>query len=138
MAAVMSKVPKIIYAAHRAEAWAAEALAWLAPASAFVACSPLAAGQIPSQFSAISSTIINAIDPARLTASTAKAVKQAAWGVPSGNRVAGFLGRLEAERDPMAMARLANSLPAGWTAVVVGEGSLSASICVRPGDQRLA
>jgi glycosyltransferase involved in cell wall biosynthesis len=46
------------------------------------------------------------------------------WGLPDGTRVAGYLGRLSPEKDPLAMARLIGSLPNEWHGVVVGEGHL--------------
>jgi glycosyltransferase involved in cell wall biosynthesis len=129
LTAVMTTPPHVIHVAHRTEPWGTTAESWLAPVAKVVAVSSLAASQVPASFSARSSTILNAIDPSRLAVSADRATKWAAWGIPADTpRVIGFLGRLEPEKDPQAMARLVAFVPPAWRCVVVGEGSQAASV----------
>jgi hypothetical protein len=98
----------------------------------WVAVSPLALDSIPECKRTETAVILNAVDEARLEPTgdpeiTTRA-KRTAWGVPVGAKVAGFLGRLSPEKNPMAMIRLAEALPDNWHCVLVGDGAERASL----------
>jgi glycosyltransferase involved in cell wall biosynthesis len=46
--------------------------------------------------------------------------QRAAWGVPSGRRALGFLGRVTEQKYPEAIPRALEHLPPEWVGVVVG------------------
>jgi glycosyltransferase involved in cell wall biosynthesis len=125
--------PRVIYVNHTVEPWSAAQAATVKDVDRLVAVSDLALDAIPGPLRSRSSIIANAVDPTRLEVRRSRAEMHKSWGVPEGAKVAGYLGRLATEKDPMAMARLARSLPPGWVVVVVGDGSLRASLAVTPG-----
>jgi glycosyltransferase involved in cell wall biosynthesis len=69
------------------------------------------------------SVIRNAVDVHRLEVRRSRAEMRRAWGVPPGSLVAGYLGRLSAEKDPHAMRRMIGHLPDDWHGVLVGSGA---------------
>lgn len=88
----------------------------LPPADGYVAVSELAVQPAGCP------VIWNGVDANRLMAPKSRDEMFAAWGVPPGAKVAGYLGRLAPEKNPRAMARLVRSLPEPWHVVVVGAG----------------
>jgi glycosyltransferase involved in cell wall biosynthesis len=125
--------PKVIHTVHMPSAGYLGTIAVpVESVDRFVAVSELALDAIPTEGIGRSSVIWNAIDPDRLVATRSRDEVRADWGVPSDSLVAGFLGRLAHEKDPIAMARLARGLGDPWQVVVVGEGHL------RPEMRRLA
>jgi glycosyltransferase involved in cell wall biosynthesis len=124
----LSSPPGLIFACHMQDDWGTTAPVWLANADRFVATSPAAAAKVPSTFTGLLSTILNGVDPAIATPALSKAQMRNYWGVPANDQVAGFIGRLANEKDPLAMVRLANSLSAGMSAVVVGDGPLASAL----------
>jgi glycosyltransferase involved in cell wall biosynthesis len=104
-------------------------------ADRFVAVSELALSVLPADSKPTAEVIWNAVDPARLVVRRDRAAMLKTWGVPEGAKVAGYLGRLSAEKNPQAMTRLARSLPDGWWVVVVGDGcERGAMQSSRPGN----
>jgi hypothetical protein len=116
--------PKIISVCHSPieSPWGIRVYA-RAAADRFVAVSELALPVIPAESHPATPIIWNAVDRERMTVRRDRATMRAAWGVPESAPVAGYLGRLSAEKDPLAMARLAAALPEPWRVVVVGSGA---------------
>ncbi len=88
----------------------------------FVAVSELAIPPIPAKFRHDVPVIWNALDGDRLTPKRSREEMHASWGVPPGSRVIGYIGRLEDDKDPHALARAIVHLPADYHAVIVGTG----------------
>jgi glycosyltransferase involved in cell wall biosynthesis len=118
--------PRIVQIAHfPAEAPFGPATAgMLALVDRWVGVSELAVESMPTPIRASASVIPNAIDPGRLAIGRDAATMRRLWGLPDGVKVAGYLGRLSPEKDPLAMRRLASHLPEGWAVVVVGDGGM--------------
>ncbi len=102
--------------------WTDGAEVLLAQVDRLVAVSELAVESLPPARRAGVRIIWNAVDGSRLQPSRSASLTRAAWGIPDGAKVAGYLGRLSPEKDPDAMLRLANELPAPWHVVIVGDG----------------
>lgn len=91
----------------------------------WVAVSELALAAIPksARDEIPTSVIWNAVDTDRLVVTRSREAMHARWGVPPGSKLAGYLGRLSAEKDPHAMRRMVEFLPPDWHAVLVGSGA---------------
>jgi len=116
--------PRVALACHFPSElpWTDGAEVLLAQVDRLVAVSELAVESLPPARRAVARIIWNAVDGSRLQPSRSAALTRAAWGIPDGAKVAGYLGRLAPEKDPDAMLRLANELPAPWHVVIVGDG----------------
>ena len=116
--------PRVVLACHfpGERPWTAAAEALLGRVDRRVAVSELALDSLPEALRPATRVIWNAVDPARLRSTRDPAATRAGWGLPPDARVAGFLGRLAAEKGPGAMLRLAEALPPPWHVVLVGDG----------------
>lgn len=124
----LASPPRTLFVAHLPTPWSDSSAAMLAGVDRFVAVSDSALAAIPPDLAARAEVIPNAVDAGRLESTRGRAEVRASWGVPAGDRVIGFLGRLAPEKDPLACARLARSLPPGYSVVVVGGGPLAADL----------
>lgn len=89
----------------------------------FAAVHELATEPIPEPWRATAAVIYNAVDSERLTPKRSQREMRAAWGVPEGAKVLGYIGRLyEETKNPSVVARAAALLPEPWHVVMVGEG----------------
>jgi glycosyltransferase involved in cell wall biosynthesis len=68
-------------------------------------------------------TIENGVDLERCTPRSGKreAIRNA-WAIQTGQSVLGFVGRIVAEKDPLAIAHAVRALPPGWVGVLCGKG----------------
>lgn len=119
--------PKVINVCHSPveSPWGIDHNARASGVDRWVAVSELALPAIPqaARENLPTSVIWNAVDTARLAVHRSREDMHRSWGVPPGALVAGYLGRLSAEKDPHAMRRLIGHLPEPWHAVVVGAGA---------------
>ena len=122
--------PSVVVACHfpGESPWGPGTEAMLSGVDRFVGVSELAVESIPGSIRDRVEVIWNAVDERRLAIHRDRSTMRAAWGVPPGAIVAGFLGRLSPEKDPGAMIRLAEGLPEPWHVVLVGEGRERASL----------
>ena len=129
--------PRVVLACHfPAEMpWTAAAEALLTQVDRLVAVSELAVESLPPARRSEAQVIWNAVDGARLEPTRSAPATRAAWGLPDGAKVAGYLGRLAPEKDPDAMLRLAAELPPPWHVVLVGDGRLR-SVLTEQVDRR--
>lgn len=120
----LDRPPRVALACHfpGEMPWTPAAEQLLSRVDRLVAVSELAVESLPPSLRDRAAVIWNAVDPARLIPTATREQTRAAWEVPQGAKVAGFLGRLAPEKDPDAMLRLAEHLPASWSVVLVGEG----------------
>ncbi len=124
--------PKVVAVLH----WPEEST-WVKPfydqpggIDEFVAVSELSFPTLPDFYRETPATIWNAIDPVRLIPKRSRAEMRAAWGVPDGVNVLGYIGRLEpGQKDPGAIVRALPHLPRDWHCVIVGEGSAMPMLC---------
>lgn len=91
----------------------------------FVAVSELAmeviSPKVRSRTKAV--TIWNAVDEPRMIPRRSPLAVRRSWGIPDGDHVAGYLGRLSLEKRPHLMLDLAQHLPDDWHVVIVGDGA---------------
>ena len=122
--------PRVALACHfpAERRWTPVAEQLLSRVDRLVAVSELAVESLPPALQDRATIIWNAVDPARLEPTQTAAQTRAGWSVPPGARVAGYLGRLAAEKDPAAMLRLAEHLPDPWYVVLVGDGHEEAAL----------
>ena len=122
--------PAIVHCSHfdSSHHFPEEIADWLTPTDRWAAVSDVAREWVHPRFRDRTSIIWNAVDPDRLAVRRSRAEMRRAWGVPDGLKVAGYLGRFSPEKDPRAMLRLAQVMPAGWIAVAVGGGAELAPI----------
>jgi glycosyltransferase involved in cell wall biosynthesis len=122
----MASKPKVISVCHApAESpWGRDVYGRSSGIDHWVAVSELALEAIPiaARESTPTSVIWNAVDASRMTVTRSREEMHARWGLPPGAKVAGFLGRLSAEKDPHALRRMIDHLPDDWHAVLVGAG----------------
>lgn len=124
LVAPLERVPPIVMVSHSPPEsdWAV----WcyhhhdMSAVARWVAVSPLAVPTIPGPGRDQARVIANAVEPRRLAASRHRPIT---WCLPRGAKVAGFLGRLSAEKNVAAMVELARRLPEPWHVVVVGWGT---------------
>ena len=131
----MPNRPALVFVSHfpvDSGGWGNGVANMLAGVDRWVAVSQLSAESIRGRVTAPITIIMNAVDPERLQPTKSRAETLAAWSLPTNAKVAGYLGRLSPEKDPLAMARLAESLPANWYAVVVGDGGLRNQLGLHP------
>lgn len=103
--------------------WTRQVMAGACPeADAVVAVSPAAVAPIPEPWRSHAVIIDNGIDRVRLARPVSRAATRAAWGAPDGLKLIGYVGRLAFDKDPMALARTLEELPAGWAGVLCGDG----------------
>lgn len=124
LVAGLPRPPRVVNVCHSPieSEWGMSSYRDPAGIDAYVAVSELALGPICESRRAGARVIWNAVDPARLEVRRPRAEMRARWGIPADAPVAGYYGRLAAEKDPRAMLRLARHLPEDWHVVVVGEG----------------
>lgn len=120
----LARKPVVVAVSHSPEesTWAKHIYSDPRGIDAFVAVSTLAIPPIPEGFRDKAAVIWNAVDGLRMTPARTRAEMLAQWGLPEGSKVLGYIGRLEDDKDPHALARAIVHLPAEWHAVVVGEG----------------
>ncbi len=102
--------------------WTSAAEQLLSRVTRLVAVSELAVESLPVSLRGQAKVIWNAVDGTRLNQTRTVDATRSEWGILPGVKVAGYLGRLSAEKDPDAMLRLAQELPDHWYVVVVGDG----------------
>ena len=120
----LDRPPSVVVACHfpGESPWGPGTEELLAGVDRFVAVSELAVESTPPSIRDRVEVIWNAVDPGRLEVHRDRGSMRAAWGVPDGSLVAGYIGRLSPEKDPFAMIRLAEALPEPWHVVLVGQG----------------
>lgn len=118
---------RVVLVSHCAEARYQSDIAMPDRAAGIVAVSRAAVGGVPPELSSRVTVVHSGVDLARLdTPGMDRRALRAAWGVPHDARLVGYIGRVSADKDPLALARAIAALPASWRGVAIGpdHGSL--------------
>jgi glycosyltransferase involved in cell wall biosynthesis/SAM-dependent methyltransferase len=88
-----------------------------------VAVSRRSLDSIPDEHRGRASVIYNTIDRSRLVQTIDRDTLRNEWGIKTGQKVAGYLGRISSsDKNPRALVDALDLLPEHWVAVFVGDG----------------